>query len=96
VDASTSWPELSIDDYADRTADMVKVWRATNGRQAGDPAKLARALLVLAGQEQPPQRWAAGADAIGGAEMKVAQLKAQVEAARELDMDLAHDDVQAA
>ena len=35
-----------------------------NGRQGGDPAKLAHALVQLAGQDEPPLRFAAGADAV--------------------------------
>ena len=35
-----------------------------NGQQAGDPAKLAQALITIASQEQPPRRFIAGADAI--------------------------------
>ena len=35
-----------------------------NGLQGGDPAKLAKALVQLASQDEPPQRWAAGADAV--------------------------------
>jgi hypothetical protein len=36
-----------------------------NGKQPGDPAKLARALLTIAGQDRPLLRFVAGADAIG-------------------------------
>ncbi|MGY3684701.1 hypothetical protein ACVWXU_008324 [Streptomyces sp. TE33382] len=64
VDASTTWAELSVDDYAERTAATKKVWESMNGQQAGDPVKLAEALLTIAGQEQPPARFVAGADAI--------------------------------
>ncbi len=35
-----------------------------NGKQGGDPAKLATALVQLASQDEPPLRWVAGADAI--------------------------------
>ncbi|HEX9186606.1 MAG TPA: hypothetical protein VGB87_06030, partial [Vicinamibacteria bacterium] len=56
---------------------------------SGDPAKLARALIVIASQEPPPRRFVAGADAIGTAEQKVADLKAQIEANRDLSTSLA-------
>src|SRR5437868_556159 len=42
---STTWPELSIADYAPRTAPTIEGWKAMSGQQPGDPAKLARALL---------------------------------------------------
>jgi hypothetical protein len=38
---STTFAELSIDDYAERTAETIPTWHAMNGKQAGDPAKLA-------------------------------------------------------
>ncbi len=63
-----------------------------NGRQGGDPAKLAKALVQLAGQEEPPLRWVAGADAVAVVEQKATDLQAQVGAYRELSSNLAHDD----
>lgn len=92
VDASTTWAELSIDDYAERTAATKKQWQAMNGQQAGDPAKLAAALLTLAGQQEPPARFVAGADAIDAVTANARQLLAQAEASRDLGADLAHDD----
>jgi hypothetical protein len=64
-----------------------------NGRQGGDPAKLAAALVELAGQAEPPARWVAGADAVQGVEQKARDLLAQVDAHRELSSALAHDDI---
>jgi hypothetical protein len=60
--------------------------------QSGDPAKLARALMTIASKEPPPRRFIAGADAIATAEQKVADLKAQIEAERELSTSLDFDD----
>ncbi|MDP5309962.1 SDR family NAD(P)-dependent oxidoreductase [Streptomyces poriferorum] len=90
VDTSTTWAELSVEDYAERTAATRKVWESMNGQQAGDPAKLADALLTLAGQEQPPARFVAGADAIEAVVAKAKDLLAEAEASRELGGDLAH------
>ena len=92
VDASTTWAELSVDDYAERTAATKKQWQAMNGQQAGDPVKLASALLTIAGQQQPPARFIAGADAIDAVAAKAKKLGEQAEASRELGADLAHDD----
>jgi hypothetical protein len=33
----------------------VEFWRPQNGQQSGDPAKLARAIVTLAGQAAPRQ-----------------------------------------
>jgi NAD(P)-dependent dehydrogenase (short-subunit alcohol dehydrogenase family) len=90
--SSTNWPELSIPDYADRTRATIEAWKGMNGKQGGDPAKLAAGLLSIAGLEQPPLRWLAGADAIGAAEQKAHDLLAQADAYRELSSSLAHDD----
>ena len=60
-----------------------------NGQQAGDPAKLAQALLTIAGEQQPPRRFIAGADAIAQAEQKLAERQRQIDAFRELSSSLA-------
>jgi NAD(P)-dependent dehydrogenase (short-subunit alcohol dehydrogenase family) len=89
---STNYAEPSIEDYAERTEQTVAVWNSMNGQQGGDPAKLANALVQLAGQDEPPLRFAAGADAIATVEQKAKDLLAQVDAYRELSSNLAHDD----
>ena len=95
VDASTTWPEPVIEDYAERTTATVAAWKSMNGRQTGDPAKLARALLAIAGKDKPLPRFVAGADAIEGVEAKARELLAQAEASRELGGDLGYDDTSA-
>jgi NAD(P)-dependent dehydrogenase (short-subunit alcohol dehydrogenase family) len=92
---STTFAELSIDDYAERTAETIPAWQAMNGRQAGDPAKLARALVQLADSDEPPLRWVAGEDAVEGVEQKARLLLEQVDAYRELSSNLAHADAHA-
>ena len=47
---SASYTKASIDDYAERTEQNVTAWKGMNGKQGGDPAKLARALIQLADQ----------------------------------------------
>ena len=63
-----------------------------NGKQGGDPRKLAAALVKLASEDEPPIRWAAGADAIETLEAKANHLLAQAEAYREVSSSLAHED----
>jgi hypothetical protein len=63
-----------------------------NGRQGGDPAKLATALIQLASSDEPPPRWAAGADAVGVLEQKANTLVTQADAYRALSSSLSHDD----
>jgi NAD(P)-dependent dehydrogenase (short-subunit alcohol dehydrogenase family) len=72
TEKSTNYAPTSIEDYAERNAAQRELWASMNGKQVGDPAKLARALLTIADQEQPPFRFIAGADAIAQAEEKPA------------------------
>jgi NAD(P)-dependent dehydrogenase (short-subunit alcohol dehydrogenase family) len=92
---STTFAELSIEDYAERTQETIPAWQAMNGKQAGDPAKLARALVGLADSDEPPLRWVAGADAVESVEEKARLLLAQVDAHRALSTGLAHEDAAA-
>ncbi len=86
---STTYATPSIADYADRHVDRVQWFAAMNGRQSGDPAKLAQALLTIAGQQPPPRRFIAGADAVAIAEQKVRELQEQINAYRDLSLSLA-------
>ena len=89
---STNYAASSIEDYAERTEQTVAAWNAMNGKQGGDPAKLADALVLLVSQDEPPLRFVAGADAVATVERKAKDLLAQVEAHRELSSDLAYND----
>jgi NAD(P)-dependent dehydrogenase (short-subunit alcohol dehydrogenase family) len=89
---STIYAQPSIDDYAERTRETVAAWNSVNGKQSGDPAKLAAALVQLAGLEEPPTRFAAGADTVQAFEAKANTLLAQANAYRSLSSSLAHDD----
>ena len=88
---STSYAEPAIEDYAERTRQTVDVWKGMNGRQGGDPAKLAEALVHLVNLDEPPMRFAAGADAVETVENKGQALIAQADAHRDLSSSLAHD-----
>mgnify|MGYP001128792051 CR=1 FL=1 len=89
---STFLAEPTIDDYAERNAQYQAFWKEKNGKQEGDPVKLAKALITIASQEEPPSRWIAGADAIAGAEQKVAELQQQINAYRDMSTSLAYED----
>ena len=52
--SSTIWPELDIEDYAERTAQTIEAWKSMNGQQGGDPAKLGRALVTPLRLGEPP------------------------------------------
>src|SRR3954464_13454773 len=91
TEQSTNYAEPSIADYDDRRGPLVEYWKSQNGRQSGDPAKLARALITIANQNPPPRRFIAGADAIATTEQKLAELKSQIDANRDLSTSLAFD-----
>jgi len=93
---STNYAEPTIEDYAEKTRQTVTAWSSMSGKQGGDPAKLAKALLQLARQDEPPLRWAAGADAIEAVEQKARRLLAQADAYRDLSTSLALDDLRPA
>jgi len=96
TEQSTNYAEPSIKDYDERRAKQLEFWKDQNGKQSGDPAKLARALITIASQQPPPRRFIAGADAIATAEQKIADLKAQIDANRELSISLDFDRAPAA
>ncbi|HEV8130239.1 MAG TPA: SDR family oxidoreductase [Acidobacteriota bacterium] len=88
---STTYAQPTIDDYAERTKEMVAAWKSMDGKQGGDPAKLADALVKLVTLKEPPTRFAAGADAVQTFEAKANTLLAQAQAHRELSTSLAYD-----
>lgn len=89
---SMIYAEPSIADYDERRAQQMAWWPAQAGKQPGDPAKLAQALIKIASEEQPPRRFIAGADAIALAEQKIVDLRAQIDAYPDLSTSLAYDD----
>jgi len=92
TEQSTNFAEPSIADYDERRTKQLEFWKSQNGQQAGDPAKLAQALLTIAGQEPPPRRFIAGADAVSTADQVVADLKAQIDAFRDLSSSLGFEE----
>ena len=96
TEQSTNYAEPSIHDYDERRTAQLEFWKSQNGQQSGDPAKLAQALITIASQGSPPRRFIAGADAIATAERVVDDLKAQIDAYRDLSSSLALDEEPAA
>jgi NAD(P)-dependent dehydrogenase (short-subunit alcohol dehydrogenase family) len=89
---STNYAPASIEDYAERNVAQREFYESMNGKQGGDPVKLAEALLTIADQEQPPSRFFAGADTVEVAEAKLAERQQQIDAYRELSLSLAFDE----
>ncbi|WP_017698991.1 SDR family NAD(P)-dependent oxidoreductase, partial [Pseudomonas syringae] len=89
---STTFAEPLIDDYAEKTLETVKLWSGMSGKQGGDPAKLAVAIVQLADSATPPARFAGGADAVETLEAKAKTLLEQANAYRSLSSSMAHEE----
>jgi NAD(P)-dependent dehydrogenase (short-subunit alcohol dehydrogenase family) len=89
--SSTIWPELDIEDYAERTEQTITAWSAMNGLQGGDPKKLARALVTLSDSGDLPLRFLAGADVMASVEENLATIQGQIDAHRDLSASLTYD-----
>jgi NAD(P)-dependent dehydrogenase (short-subunit alcohol dehydrogenase family) len=90
---STTYAQPTIDDYAHQTREIVAAWKSMDGKQVGDPTKLAEALVKLVALEKPPARFAAGADAVQTFETKANTLLAQGQALRDLSSSLSYERV---
>src|SRR3954465_8812969 len=93
---STNYAPASIADYAEQSAAHREFFESMNGKQGGDPAKLAQALVTIADEQQPPLRFIAGDDAIEGAEAALTTRREQIDAYRELSTSLALDEADTA
>src|SRR6516165_5872508 len=72
---SLRFGEKRIADYDDRRAALLAGIEERNGRQPGDPAKLAEAIVSLAQTDMPPLRFVAGSVALGAADQKLADMR---------------------
>jgi len=88
---STIYAEPTIPDYTERTNQIVASWKSMDGKQGGDPAKLANAIVTLVALEEPPTRFAGGADAVQTFEAKANTLLVQAHAHLELSGSLGYD-----
>jgi NAD(P)-dependent dehydrogenase (short-subunit alcohol dehydrogenase family) len=89
--SSTIWPDLRVDDYAERTKNTIMAWSGMNGLQGGDPAKLAAALITLSDLSELPLRFVAGADAMAAVEAKLKTIQEQINSHRDLSASLVID-----
>ena len=76
---SMIWPDVVVDDYAERSAEQRRWWQSQDGQQPGDPDKLAAALVSLVNEDFPSSRLIGGADVIALAERKVNALQQQID-----------------
>ena len=89
--SSIRYADGSIDDYADLRTSMRTTYDGYNRKQAGDPAKLAAAIVRLADEAEPPLRFAMGSDAYAVLSDKIDALRAGLETWRELTVSTDHE-----
>jgi NAD(P)-dependent dehydrogenase (short-subunit alcohol dehydrogenase family) len=92
TEESTNFATHPVEEYRERREQQIQFWKSMNGKQSGDPAKLAQALMTISNLEVPPHRFIAGADAIGTAEQVIATLQQQINAYRSLSTSLSFSD----
>ena len=83
-DSSLMASAMAIEDYAAEMSARRDLLASGNHAQAGDPAKLAQALVELAAMTNPPMHFAAGASAVAAMLGKAKAMVDDVEAHRAL------------
>src|SRR6478735_2930102 len=91
TEQSTKYADNPIADYSEKREQLMQFWKGANGRQPGDPAKLAQALITISNEEKPPLRFLAGADAVHTAEQVATTLRQQANVYRELSCSMAFE-----
>ena len=71
-----------IEDYAPTSGATVKNAVAGHGKQKGDPAKAAAAMIQVVESDHPPMRLPLGADAVRIVEAKLKMVESDLEAWR--------------
>lgn len=90
---SATYTNPSIEDYSGRRARNQDAYNAQNGKQAGDPVKLAEALIKISDKVQPPRRFIAGSDAVSIAEHKIADLQDQINNYGDISTSMSYEEV---
>jgi NAD(P)-dependent dehydrogenase (short-subunit alcohol dehydrogenase family) len=72
---SVRFADSAIEDYDALSRQLRDYYEQKSHQQSGDPAKLAAAFLQLAADPNPPQRFAAGSDALETVDKRLAQLQ---------------------
>lgn len=72
-----------VGDYR-ATHDRIALVKSVDGRQQGDPMKLAELVVAVAGMEKPPRQLIAGPDALAAITGRMAEISAAIDANRGL------------
>ncbi|MGQ5710011.1 SDR family NAD(P)-dependent oxidoreductase [Lactobacillus sp. PSON] len=85
---STKFGDIEIADYSERRKNYQNFFIDQNGKQPGNPQKLAEALVKIGHEDNPPLHFLAGQDAIDAAEDKIKKLQADIESYRNISTDM--------
>lgn len=77
-----------VADYRESSSKVRAEYQSYNGRQIGDPVKLANALLTLANSDNPPLRFASGSDAFEGITSKLAGVQSELHNYQKLSVSI--------
>ena len=88
---SIRFGEHAVADYDDRRSALRASFEQRNGKQPGDPVKLAEAIVHLASEPEPPLRFVGGAIAFDSISAKLVDMQTELDRWRPLSvgMDLA-------
>jgi len=76
----------AIADYDEQRTALRASFEQRDGRQPGDPVKLAEAVVRLAGEAEPPKRFVAGSIAFDSIKVKLVDMQAELEHWRPLSV----------
>ena len=80
-----------IDDYTASMDGTMKWIKDMDGKQPGDPDKAAAAMIQVVESDNPPLRLALGADAVDTIDTKLASVKAELDAWKQVSIDTAFE-----
>jgi NADP-dependent 3-hydroxy acid dehydrogenase YdfG len=82
-------PEHLIADYAETSGKTIEWNRGIDGKQSGDPAKAAAAMIQVVESDNPPLRLALGEDAVNAIAQKLDAMQAELEAWKSVSLNTA-------
>ncbi|MET0404267.1 MAG: oxidoreductase [Cystobacter sp.] len=91
TDASATFSPQVIADYDATVGKARQAWRSGVVEQAGDPPKLAQAVLTLVASAQPPLHFVAGTDAVATLDQALTLRREELGRWRKLSESLAHE-----
>lgn len=82
----------SVEDYSDGVHARIELVKSVDGRQMGDPAKLAELVAAVAAMDQPPRQIIAGPDALAAITARMDEIREAIERHRPLSIATNLDD----